>query len=140
MRVFSSFALLLTLLAVSAVAGPPQAYVAKRPLSVLEETGSLNSDRKAKVALIAAGTAVNPAFFLIAGDPVKVLSTATFERQEQIMNTKTGTAFENAKVIYTCALVEAQGPPNTGRKGWTILKREVPGVYFDEYLTAAKDE
>lgn len=139
MRVFRSVLLLLTLLAVSALAGPAQDYLARRPLAVLEETGTLNSDRKAKLALIAAGTAVNPSFFLVAGDPVKVLSTATFERQEPIMNTKTGTAFENAKVIYVCALVEGQAPPNTGRKGWTVLKREVPGVYSDEYLTAVKN-
>lgn len=138
MRKFSPLWLLFLILAATAFAGPSQSYTATRGLAVLEETGTLNSDRKAKVALLAGGTAVNPAFFLVQGDQVKLLSTAVFERQEQIMNTKTGTAFENAKVIYQCALVEGVSPPNAGRKGWTVLKREVPGLYVDEFLTPSK--
>lgn len=137
MRAFSLFWISLTLLLVSATAQPQQMYHATRRVGVLEETGSLNSDRKNKIAILATGTAVNPSFVLVPGDSVKVLSRAVFDRRESIMNTKTGKAFEDMRVLYHCVLLEGQAEPNKGRKGWAVLKREVTGLYSDEFLTPA---
>ena len=115
----------------------PARLVATRRAVVYEDSKpGLTSDKKQKLQIVASDRAVNPSFFVVPGETVQVLSPAQFDVREVLADVKTGQAFKEMKVLYSCALVQAVGGPNAGKRGWIVISREVQGRYKDSWFEA----
>jgi hypothetical protein len=125
--------ILMLLFVVSAGSTQTGIYTPTRTLRVLEEKGSLASDKREKLRFLATAGTVNPAFALLFGEKFRAITKAQFHVREDIQDTKTKTADRSMRVIYRCVYLEALEGPNKGKRGWAVLSREVVNRYTDEF-------
>lgn len=138
MRRLISFVLVLVLSLCSLGLGEPAIYSAEKNLGVVEGRSTLDSENKKKLRLLNTGGTVNNSFVLLLGERFKVLQRAQFKNYEQIMDTEKKVAHRTMPVRYDCAYVVVLNGPHRGKKGWTLLARDVTGVYVDHYASPYK--